>query len=433
MDASSWYLRRFARRAIEAYPSIKRMASSITGRRRMGSPATVNSYIPGVMKFVDFVGYDNPEEALAAIKSGKVNVEDSLNRQDSGFIDTMLDRYANKTVNTYVFGVKKWLEANGVKVDLSKVEMPTTTVTRNKDRAPTQEELRKILHYCTQLKDRVVIHILTSSGLRIGTLLSLKWGDVDFNYPDVARITVRRAPGRKFSRRSSRGGDSNLYVTWITPEAKELLLEYKRYREQRGETITPESPLIEDGAGGHMTVSSYERRWHRILEKAGLNERSHRHYVLHIHTLRKYFRSRCVGVDQSYREHWMGHKGGYLDESYFKAEEQMHLAEYRKAIPYLSIHASEAQEEERRKRALLDFARFQGWSDERIQKLAEILQRARTVDEAAEEFRSLLNANENGVHRIAEGVRELERLLNEGWELVRELNGDRFLMRRNYA
>jgi len=44
-----------------------------------------------------------------------------------------------------------------------------------------------------------------------------------------------------------------------------------------------------------------------------------------------------------------------------------------------------------------------------------------------------MNANENGVHRIAEGVRELERLLNEGWELVRELNGDRFLMRRNYA
>jgi len=274
MDASSWYLRRFARRAIEAYPSIRRMASSITGRRRMGSPATVNSYIPGVMKFVDFVGYDNPEDALAAIKSGEVNVEDSLNRQDSGFIDTMLDRYANKTVNTYVFGVKKWLEANGVKVDLSKVEMPTTTVTRNKDRAPTQEELRKLLHYCTQLKDRVVIHILTSSGLRIGTLLSLKWGDVDFNYPDVARITVRRAPGRKFSRRSSKSGDSNLYVTWITPEAKELLLEYKRYREQKGETITPESPLIEDGAGGHMTVSSYERRWHRILEKAGLNERT---------------------------------------------------------------------------------------------------------------------------------------------------------------
>jgi hypothetical protein len=34
----------------------------------------------------------------------------------------------------------------------------------------------------------------------------------------------------------------------------------------------------------------------------------------------------------------MGHKAGYLDESYFRAEEHMHLAEYRKAIPHLTIY-----------------------------------------------------------------------------------------------
>ncbi|MFB0543729.1 MAG: hypothetical protein ACETVR_03000 [Candidatus Bathyarchaeia archaeon] len=140
---------------------------------------------------------------------------------------------------------------------------------------------------------------------------------MEFNYPDVARITIRRAPGRKFIKRGARGGEGNLYVTWITPEAKDLLLEYKRYRESIGEKITAESPLIasDTGEGEPMTVSGFQHRYHRILRRAGLDSKSHRIYKLHLHTLRKFFRSHCVGVDPSYRERWMGHRGGYLDES----------------------------------------------------------------------------------------------------------------------
>jgi Mn-containing catalase len=40
----------------------------------------------------------------------------------------------------------------------------------------------------------------------------------------------------------------------------------------------------------------------------------------------------------------MGHRGGYLDLSYFRAEEARHLEEYRKAIPYLTVLGSESQE-----------------------------------------------------------------------------------------
>jgi len=426
----SWYLRKFAREAIERSPSIEKMALSIVGRRRRGSPATVNSYIPGILKYVDFIGYDNPEEALQAIIGEEVDVEDSLNGQGSGFIDMMLERYANKTVNTYIHGVKKWLEVNDVKVDWDKVEMPTTSVTRNVDRAPTEDELRLILNHAFGLVDRLGITMLISSGLRIGTLLSLRWGDVDFGYPDVARITVRRAPGRKFSSRSARGGESNLYITWITPEAKEMLIEWKRYRESNGEAIMSDSYLF-PGRRGHLTVSSFERRWYRILRKVGLDHRSHNQYELRLHTLRKYFRSHCIGVDSSYREHWMGHKGGYLDESYFRAEEQRHLQEYRKVIPHLSLYPTEQNELEIRKKALLDFVKFQGWKKEKIRQFEEILQRARTVDEAAEEFSKLREEpKDNGGYKVAESEDKMLDLLNDGWELVRELNSEKFLMRR---
>ena len=75
-----------------------------------------------------------------------------------------------------------------------------------------------------------------------------------------------------------------------------------------------------------MDPDDYSNSWHRMLEKAGVDRRASRWYVYHIHTLRKHFRSNCVGIDPSYRGNWVGHKGGYLDISYFRAEEPLHLA-----------------------------------------------------------------------------------------------------------
>ena len=115
-----------------------------------------------------------------------------------------LETRANRTVHTYLYGVKKWLEVNGVDVRWDRVEMPTTSVTFEKDRALTIEEIIKLLNHAAQIKDRVAILVLASSGLRIGTLLSSKWGDVDFEYPDVARITVKRAIDRARAREKTK-------------------------------------------------------------------------------------------------------------------------------------------------------------------------------------------------------------------------------------
>ena len=76
------------------------------------------------------------------------------------------------------------------------------------------------------------------------------------------------------------------------------------------------------GRTRRSVARAFEYRWKIMLKKTGPAERSHRWFKLHLHTLRKFFRTNCVGVDSSYREFWMGHKGGYLDESYFRADEK---------------------------------------------------------------------------------------------------------------
>ena len=98
--------------------------------------------------------------------------------------------------------------------------------------------------------------------------------------------------------------------------------------------------------------------------RAGLVEKHRRFMALHIHTLRKYFRTwlEVAGVSQGFRERLLGHKGGYLDESYFRPMLDQIKAEYVKAIPFLTIEAEGEQvkqiqkelEEERRKRELIE-------------------------------------------------------------------------------
>lgn len=226
------------------------------------------------------------------------------------------------------------------------MQLPSTHITKEEDRSPTDAELMRLLDHCLQLKYRVGILCLASSGLRINTFLSLRWGDVDLEtYPDVAYAMVKRVPGRKFGSRGRRSSTPrNLFVTWFSTEARDSLLEYRRYREAQGEAIIDESPLINSDLNPEQAISysAFHDRWQAILERAGLTEKKGRFYVLHINTLRKRFHSNCVGVDRSYWKMLMGHKGGYLDESYFRADQDCQVEQYRKVLAFMNVYKSGA-------------------------------------------------------------------------------------------
>ena len=428
-------MRKFPKEYIQKYPSVAKIYEAIAGSRRMGSEITVEGYVNYVAKFVKFLGFSDPETALKAMLTGEVDAGSKID----AFIGYVLDDLgkSHSTVRNYAFGVKKWLDLNGVKVNWAKIEMPTSNETREEDKAPNKEELKKLLNHASSSRDRAVIYVGTSSGLRIGTFLSLKVGDVDFNYPDVARLTVERKRGRKFGSKRGRSA-GRFFCTFITPEAKLALQQYLKEREAAGEQLTPESPLIGDAyhKGQFQTVEGYERVWARLLRRAGLGQKSASWFVLHIHTLRKYFRSNCIGVDASYRERWMGHKGLYLDASYFKAEEPLHLAEYRKVIPHLTIYALPTEEKKLKSEMLLNFAKLQGYGDDQLKKLEDILARAKDMDEAITEFRRFKDEpetmhNGNGKYYVAKGEGELIQRLHDGWKLTQALNGEKYLLQHS--
>lgn len=94
-----WYLRRDGKELVESYPSIKKMAlSNVEGKRRW-SPATVNGDIQGIRKFVKFLDELGTRIVLNKIIRGELNAVKAVTEEGVGFIDTMLKKYAYKTVH----------------------------------------------------------------------------------------------------------------------------------------------------------------------------------------------------------------------------------------------------------------------------------------------------------------------------------------------
>lgn len=336
------------------YPSVKKFKKMID-RGRI-TETTLESYLKGIREFCVLLGYDNPETALEEI--GKV--EDKETYFDD-LIGTLKEKGLSDTRITNVYkALKMWFNLNRIDIDWHSIILPSV-IRKIEDRCPTKEELRRILNICN-LRDKALILVASSSGLRRNALITLKVGDVDFGLSDIAKITVKREyevegkvyrSGRKITKTRT------FFVTFITPEAKKMLLEYLEQRRQLNEKVTEESPLFTSirlkELGQFLSKTYLDVHYGRLLKRANLAKKSGEWFELHFHTLKKYAETNFInaGVKPSYREFWLGHKGAYLESSYFRGEEVEHLKEYRKAIESLSITEKPIiNKEEFRKRML---------------------------------------------------------------------------------
>ena len=381
--------------------------------RKSRSENSVNTYSRSLDRFLDYVGL-SAEELAEKAQNGTFNVVDSLNR----WLDDLNTRdTAPRTQHVYFHAVKKFVEVTvpESKVNWKLVELPKTWSVEE-DRPPTKQEIKDILNH-GNLKDRAIVLLAVSSGVREGTLAELQTGDVDFEaFEDVAMIKVRPEAAKQ------RVG----HVAFATPEAKNALKQYLELRRRRkGEK---ELSLF------NCETDAIRARWNRLLKKADKAQKKRKFHQLHFHTLRKFFRTNLelAGVSTSFRERLLGHKGEYLDEAYFKPQMQELLNEYRKAIPNLTILEPMADYEEIRKRQLLDTARLMGFGEEKLRRLEEVLARAKTTDEAIEEFKKLSEAQTDPEQRnnikVVKGEKELVSHLENGWTIIKELNHDKYLL-----
>jgi integrase len=187
------------------------------------------------------------------------------------------------------------------------------------DRPYSRVEIKHIIDAAHSIRDKAIILLLSSSGLRIGGLTKLQLKHLKkVDKYNIFQIEVYKKAKEQ-------------YVTFCSPETREALEEYLNWRARLGEKLTLESPLFRQefetkfGARAptkpitHDVIINMIRKLRfqtGIVPEQHLTENVmrgfHRTSVMTVHGFRKYFATtlETEGVNPVYVELLLGHDLG---------------------------------------------------------------------------------------------------------------------------
>jgi integrase len=248
------------------------------------------------------------------------------------------NKRSSSTINSYIAAITHFYEMNDIVLrwkKLNKFKGKHRSVAD--DRPYTRSQIKTLLEYAGALRDKCIILLMASAGLRRGALPMLKIQDL--TPIDSYKIYKIRVYAR----------EEEEYFTYCTPECRRLLDQYLDWRVRQGETLKPTSPLLRQEFNSlqvhrpvAMTQFSITAFIHRLIEKSGVrpqipNSKGARTDIMQCHGLRKYFKTTCInaGMHPLYSEYVMGHRSG-LTKSYFKPTDQELLEGNDKALGYVA-------------------------------------------------------------------------------------------------
>ena len=425
-----------------------------------GSPTTAIEGARVLYRFLGIMGI-----TLDELTEQILNDRDRFEKRLMAFVGKQeKEGYAPGSIENYLKSVKSWANWHGVTfVRKIKISNRNYTPTLDKEKIPTVQEVQDI-RSAASMRGRICVGAVAYAGLRPEVLGhqhindGLKLGDLP--ELDIDELTFSKTPTLVEVRQElSKAGYK--YRTFYPRETCRDIIAYLQRRKKGGEELNESSPLavvsssqrnkgwraLRGIEGGHITTALISRDIRNAMRPT---------YQYRPYVLRSYFSTRLLiavsdGVlENNYRVYWMGHKGEMAARySSNKASlpddliENMRAA-YERARRYLL--GDSLSEESMRKRQLIDTARMLGYENEQLAKLQELLARSKTVDEAVEEFRKLriefsresspefslkrFGENHNNNYEIIQGEDNMILMLKQGWELEKELNGNKFLLKK---
>jgi len=224
------------------------------------------------------------------------------------------------TARAYVSGVKEWLAMNEISFTEKQLKMIRSKLPKGNARTVEDEidiaKLRKILQHL-DVKGRALVLVLASSGMRIGEALKITLDDLNID-KEPPEISIRGEYTKTGEQR----------FVFISREAKQVLKEWLKVRENyikssinRNRGLIDKAkakPKIVDNRVFPFSLQVANEIFTRALKKSGLLriDKSTGRKKLHIHMLRKFFRTQLAQkIPLDIVEALMGHSG-YLTEAY---------------------------------------------------------------------------------------------------------------------
>ncbi len=295
------------------------------------------------------------EEAEDEIKSGLMMRRRSIKRYLISFKKHLQDSGMSEyTVKNRLGGVKSFYQFYDIEIPKMKRggSRPHTKIENL--RVPSKEDMQDILKMCEPIEKAIVL-AGASSGLSAIELCNLKIADFKNGYdPDtgITTLHIRRVKTRVD------------FITFFTPEASKVVLEYLDYRNRKPKTrkkekmialrkqrvtensylfikqlVSPKYETSKDEEIQKLTSPLINQVYRSIVEKAGKNTGLNQWNYIGAHAVRKYFNSALLnaGADSFFTEFLMGHKLDQTQEAYFQAQPEKLKEIYKKFVPFLTI------------------------------------------------------------------------------------------------
>jgi integrase len=228
------------------------------------------------------------------------------------------------TIRVYAASLKHFFEMNDfIGINWKKIsKYMGEFFTVAEDRPYTRDEIGKLVNAAHSLRDKAIIYLLSSSGLRVSGLLNLQLRDIT----PVPKYNIYQISVYKKTREQ--------YITFCTPEARKTIDQYLEFRKRMGEELKPTSLLFRrefnrlQARAPPSTEKSLNRfalfsTITRLSFELSVKEEQHlvvgqvrrgqpRSVIKTLHGFRKYFAT-CLeteGVNPVYVELLLGHDMG---------------------------------------------------------------------------------------------------------------------------
>lgn len=192
-------------------------------------PNTEKSYLQGMQEFTEFTGKDPKtilEEAEADIQRGLLMRQRRIKAELIGFrVHLQESGIAAYSIKNRLVGVKSFFQT--FDIEIPKLPHTSKAVPLEKNlKKLEKEDLQPVLKVADFL-ERAVILVEASSGLAANELCSLRVSDFKQGYDPESEITTLRLRRQKVSVD---------FVTFLTPEASQAVIDYLDYRNRKAET-----------------------------------------------------------------------------------------------------------------------------------------------------------------------------------------------------
>jgi hypothetical protein len=357
---------------------------------------------------------------------------------------------SGKKVSMFIFAWEKFCKFNNIKIDWDRIR---TTIPRNKqqiravadDEAYTREQIKKICLYATDIRLKVAILMMSSGGLRREAMCTLLHKHIKPIIIDGKLVCARVVTYNE---------EEGTYITFITPEAYNLYLEYLTERRRFNEVITDNSPVLIkkfDVRKGKSIIDNTPikkitlgRLITDVLIASGVRELSpsyvHRYKVKALHGFRKFMYEtlRKSGVDATTAHELIGDKTileiAPQEHAYNRKTDKVFyerrlLKAYRLAIAELTI-SDEAREKALRinaekeledtKTLKLKIEKIESEKDADIEKLKQEM--SKQFREEMKEALSRINENEKRLLHVYDNPEAFETAIVNGREIPVAIN-----------